>query len=283
MMPGCVLKVRHWRSLLQGLCLALASLAAQVEVAARPAAVAEIRPGFLAGYVVPKALPSSRALLPPPPAPDTAAATRDEEISRSALALRDTPRWTLAAADNDLTFPRAASTFSCAVNATISDEDTPHLYHLLRRSLADAGLSTYAAKDGYRRTRPMVVNGAPACAPSAGVKRLKKDGSYPSGHSAIGWAWALILAELAPGQSDAILSRGLAYGQSRVVCNVHWQSDVDAGRLMGAATVARLHADAGFRADLEAAKNELAAVRAKGLRPQADCQAEAAALANQAR
>ena len=48
---------------------------------------------------------------------------------------------------------------------------------------------------------------------------------------------------------------------------------------MGAATVARLHADATFRGDLEAAKAEVAAIRAKGLPATGDCKAEAAALA----
>jgi len=51
------------------------------------------------------------------------------------------------------------------------------------------------------------------------------------------------------------------FGQSRIICNVHWQSDVNQGRIMGAATVARLHADPGFLADLEAAKAEIAALR----------------------
>ena len=57
---------------------------------------------------------------------------------------------------------------------------------------------------------------------------------------------------------DAILARGRAFGESRMVCNVHWQSEVIAGRFMGAATVARLHADPGFTADLAAAKAEAA-------------------------
>ena len=48
---------------------------------------------------------------------------------------------------------------------------------------------------------------------------------------------------------------------------------------MGAATVARLHADPTFRADLEAAEDEFAAIRAKGVPPTGDCKAEAAALA----
>jgi acid phosphatase (class A) len=51
------------------------------------------------------------------------------------------------------------------------------------------------------------------------------------------------------------------------------------GRFMGAATVARLHADPVFRAELDLAASELAAVRAKGLKPARDCKAEADALA----
>jgi acid phosphatase (class A) len=105
-----------------------------------------------------------------------------------------------------------------------------------------------------------------------------ESGSYPSGHTTIGWIWALILAEIAPERINAILSRGLAFGESRVVCNVHWESDVVAGRTLGAGVVARLHADAAFREDLEAAKVEFAAIRAKGLKPRRDCAAEAAAL-----
>ena len=50
---------------------------------------------------------------------------------------------------------------------------------------------------------------------------------------------------------------------------------------MGAATVAVLHADSVFRADLEYAKGELATARSKGLKPTRDCKAEAAALAEQ--
>ena len=65
--------------------------------------------------------------------------------------------------------------------------------------------------------------------------------------SAVGWGWALVLTELVPARADAILQRGREFGYSRVVCNVHWQSDVEAGRTMAAATVARLHADPALR------------------------------------
>lgn len=245
---------------------------------AQSAAVPEIRPGVLAGYLSSKTLPNSLALLPPPPAGGSAASALDEEFSRKSLDLRGTSRWTLAAEDADLTFPQAAGTFSCSLNVPITEQDTPRLYILMRRSLVDAGLSTRMAKDHYSRARPFAVNKERTCTPGE-EKQLASDGSYPSGHTAIGWAWALILSELAPDQTDAILARGRAFGQSRVVCNVHWESDVIEGQLMGAGTVARLHADSTFLADLEAAKAELASVRAKGLKPTRDCDAEAAAMA----
>jgi hypothetical protein len=122
-----------------------------------------------------------------------------------------------------------------------------------------------------------MVNQAPICTPEE-LDKLRKDGSYPSGHTAIGWAWALVLTEIAPDRADAILARGRAFGESRVVCNVHWHSDVVEGRFMGAAAVARLHADPAFRAEIKAAKAELADILAKGLKPKRDCQAEAEAL-----
>lgn len=235
-------------------------------------------PDKIAGYLTPESAPNSEALLPPPPAADSTAFALDQDISRNSFNLRDSPRWKLSAADADLTFPNAAGTFSCAVNVPISEQDTPHLYILLRRTLADTNLSTSKAKNKYMRTRPFVINSEPTCSPDA-EQYLRKNGSYPSGHSTVGWAWALILSEISPEQADAIFARGRAFGQNRVICNVHWQSDVIEGRNMGAATVARLHADPLFRADLEAARTELAVVRAKGLRPSRDCQAEADSLA----
>jgi len=57
----------------------------------------EIRSDILPGYLSPKALPDSLALIPPPPAAGSAALALDEAVSQNSFALRDTPRWTLAA------------------------------------------------------------------------------------------------------------------------------------------------------------------------------------------
>ena len=261
--------------------LALFALAAagcaRVQPVEIPDTVPELRPGLLQGYLAPEELPNSVALVPPPPAAGSAAEVRDQEASAAALALRGSPRWDLAAADAVLTFPEAAETFSCALGARITEQAAPNLYMVLRRTLADLGLSTYAAKNRYERPRPFMVNGAPTCIPDDEAS-LRSNGAYPSGHSAIGWGWGLILAEVAPGRADELLARGRAFAESRVICNVHWWSDVMEGQRMGAAAVARLHADPVFRAQLDLARKEVDALLASGEPPARDCAAEAAAL-----
>lgn len=231
----------------------------------------------LPGYLASDALPDSETLLPAPPSAGSTAFALDEDISRNSLALRGSSRWTQAARDADLAFPEAAQAFSCALDAQITEQDTPRLYKLMRRVLSDTRHSVSRAKKRYLRARPFVINKQPTCSPDY-EKSMMKDGSYPSGHSAAGWAWALILSEISPDRANAILARGRAFGQSRVICNVHWQSDVVEGRSIGAATVARLHADPLFRSDLDAARTELEAARSKGLKPVRDCKAEAEAL-----
>ncbi|MEA2114751.1 MAG: phosphatase PAP2 family protein [Thermodesulfobacteriota bacterium] len=258
--------------------IALLAGCASVEKLSKPKPVPEIRPGILQGYLPTDALPNSLALIPPPPAAGSTSLAFDEDVSRKSIVLRGSLRWKLAAEDANLMFPQAASTFSCALNVSITEQNTPQIYMLMRRTLTDAGLSTYTAKNHYNRPRPFVVNKESTCTPDE-EGSLMKDGSYPSGHTAIGWAWALILSEISPEQTDAILARGWAFGQSRIICNVHWQSDVMMGRIMGAAVVAKLHSDPAFRAAIEVAKAELKAVRAKSLQPAWDCKAEADTLA----
>lgn len=241
------------------------------------AEVAELRPGILQGYLTREAVPNSLALVSPPPAPGSAAQDLDEAINAQVLTLRGSPRWQQARRDAELRFPAAAKVFSCAANLPISEQQSPQLYRLLQRSLTDTGFATYAAKRHYQRLRPFMVNGEPTCTPEQ-EDYLRRDGSFPSGHAALGWGWALILAELMPERQDAILARGRAFGQSRVMCNVHWQSDVLEGRAVGAAAVAALHNNADFQRAMRAARDEITALRAAGAVSDGDCAAEAAAL-----
>jgi acid phosphatase (class A) len=148
-----------------------------------------------------------------------------------------------------------------ALAPVMGEEFTADAYPLtdtvFDRMLTPLGAAINLAKDRYARDRPFEMDAAvrTCIEPSDG---LRASGAYPSGHAAFGWAWALVLAELVPSRADAILQRGRDYGDSRVVCGLHYPSDVEAGRTIAAAALARLHADPAFRRALDEARSELA-------------------------
>ncbi|ASR43226.1 acid phosphatase [Xanthomonas citri pv. mangiferaeindicae] len=268
------MRVRHAVGVLAALLVA-GCAGGPRSTAAAPVVVPEQRPGVSVGYLDAPGF-DSRALLPAPPAPESAARALDEAIAARALALRETPRWQQAAIDADLDFPQAADLYACALGVPIDTTHTPHLVRLLRRSLADAAIDGRAAKLHWQRRRPFLANGAPVCTPDD-VEQLRDSGSYPSGHAAIGWTWALALTAIAPDRADPLLQRGRSFGESRLVCNVHWYSDIVQGQVVGAATFARLQAEPAYLADLAAAREEVAAQRARGAQPEG-CDAQTAAL-----
>ena len=69
-----------------------------------------------------------------------------------------------------------------------------------------------------------------------------------------------------------------AIGQSRLVCGMHYPSDVAAGEDLGRAVFAAAAAQPAFAADLAAARAEMAALRARGATAPG-CASEALALA----
>lgn len=243
-----------------------------------PARLTGPKPGLLRGYLEPKALVDTVALLPPPPQPGSAAQAADEAAIRAALAAKDSARWRIAILDAEQRDPeKAFANMSCALGTSITAKGTPHAMMLLRRSLTDIDTATEQVKHHYKRTRPFAVLGTPHCTPAG--THVDPEVSYPSGHASIGWGLALVMIELAPDRASAIAARAREFTQSRVACGVHWPSDVAAGRDIGAAVVAQLHANAEFRAQLVEAKREVAAARASGVKPTLDCALEAQALA----
>jgi|TARA_B100001123_G_C15131781_1_gene955656 acid phosphatase (class A) len=250
------------------------------ESAAAERQVKEIMPGFLEGYLPRADQLDSKVFVLPSPAKNSARQALDNAWAESMQSLRGTPRWALAVRDANLTFPAPADVFSCAMGIPVNEEDTPALYMLLWRTMTDIGLAPYSAKNAYQRARPFMVREESVCTPQD-EEILRKDGSYPSGHTSIGWGWALILTELLPDRAEAILARGRSFGESRNVCNAHWYSDVVAGRLTGAAAVAKLHANDEFLAAMDAARSDVERARAADLTPNIDCEAEAKALSTQ--
>ncbi|AQS41620.1 MAG: Acid phosphatase [Candidatus Tokpelaia hoelldobleri] len=207
--------------------------------------------------------PDSLALLPAPPEEISPTFKADIVAFQEGLKLRTTARGELATRDANLAPEALSDIFTEVLEIKLSPQTTPVTYNLIYRMGWDlGGYAVYDAKHHYNRARPFMYYNITSCQPDDEAG-LRKDGSYPSGHAAMGWGWALILAEIVPERKEKILQRGLEYGQSRVICGAHWQSDVDAGLIIGAATVSRLHSEPKFASQLEAAKQELAIARQK--------------------
>ena len=231
---------------------------------------------FLAsGYLPRGSTPDSLLINPPPPAAGSPAEARDVAAADAAVSIQGSARFEQAAIDAELFSPDTVGIFSCAAGFVISPQTTPRIAALMRKSAPDLALSVYPTKRKYQRPRPFMVNGKPTCTPKDEAM-LRQDGSYPSGHAAIGVGWGLILASVVPDRAGQLAARGRAFADSRRVCNVHWLSDTEEGGVVAAAAVARLHAEPAFRADLDAARAEVEALRASLPRP--DCTKEQAAL-----
>jgi acid phosphatase (class A) len=122
----------------------------------------------------------------------------------------------------------------------------------------DEGANTDQLKKGYARVRPYNADKSlqPVC------KTKKKDDSYPSGHATAGYLQALTLIELVPEKRDAILARADDYAHNRLVCGVHYRSDIEAARVVAYSVHAIMRENAQFKAEVAAAKAELqAAIR----------------------
>ncbi|WP_309604411.1 phosphatase PAP2 family protein [Phenylobacterium sp.] len=209
----------------------------------------------LTGYLRPDAL-DGKTILGPPPAIDSPEDKADRAAYQATRALEGSPRWKQAQQDNDLWTGGAQRRLTCAMGRDLAARSLAGTRRLLHRVELDVHTVGTPPKDFYGRLRPPIGDSQPLCVPRG--PWLQTNASYPSGHAMTGWAWALILAEIAPAKASALMVAGREIGQSRVVCGVHFPSDVAAGRDLGAAMVARLHADRAFQADLRAAKLELA-------------------------
>lgn len=254
-----------------GQALAAVSLAAVVCVGGFAVAQVVPRSGYL-GDAADKTI----TLVGPAPVAGSPRAEADRAIFRATRAMKGTPRWAMAQAD----FPTAnvVANMSCAIGTKMDLATMPATLKLILQMAPDITRAVNAPKAFYARPRPYKIDPGETC----GVLPASEDNfDYPSGHSAWGWAVALVLAEMLPERADAILSRGRAVGDGRAICGVHNYSSVVAGQSVAAAIVAAQHTKPQFQADFAAAKVELeAALKAAPFTE--GCEAEAKVLATPA-
>jgi len=209
------------------------------------------------GYLTQEDVPNDLIYLPAPPDSSSQAFLADKAMYEETKALRTGERGRQAVADVSTSTDSILKYFGPAFGMEITMDNAPAIYELIAKAKNDIRLGVNYGKKAYMRKRPFVFFNESTPLPRE-ERSLRFSGSYPSGHSVRGWGIALLLVEINPARQDAILERGYQYGQSRVILGFHYQSDVDAARLVASAVVARLHADDEFLAQMKLAKEEFA-------------------------
>ena len=97
----------------------------------------------------------------------------------------------------------------------------------------------------------MCIRDSPIC-----PTKTKND-SYPSGHATAGYLMALTLIDMFPDKRDAILARAQEYANNRLVCGVHFPSDIAASRLVAYSVHAIMANKPQYQQELAAARAEV--------------------------
>ena len=190
--------------------------------------------------------------LPPPPE-NTSPETASELAELRAIAqTRTAARFERAQHDDRV---EDVTIFAEVFAPPIDFKLKPATWALFRAVLKEETAASSGPKKLFQRARPWVLDPTIAhCADAA------EGSSYPSGHTSIGFATGIVLASIVPSKAQAILACANDYAYSRLVCGMHYRSDLVAGQVLGTMVSERFLSDPANKAQLEAAAAELGTV-----------------------
>jgi acid phosphatase (class A) len=189
-------------------------------------------------------------VLPPPPMAGSPQA-QSEVAELHAIAGRATPDMLAAAKrDSDDERPDLFNTV-LGFDVMALPATAKLLSDVMKEQSADAG----AAKKFFHRDRPWIVDSSIQTCEAHGPGPAKN--SYPSGHATLAFSTGVVLAALMPDKAQIILERSREYAENRLVCGVHFRSDIMAGQDLGTIVAVRLMQDPHFASEMEAARAEL--------------------------
>jgi acid phosphatase (class A) len=116
----------------------------------------------------------------------------------------------------------------------------------------EASVAGGALKSLFHRVRP--YNADKSLHPVCGLTEAPN--SYPSGHALVGYLEGLTLAEIVPEKRVDILARADDFAHNRLVCGVHYPTDVEASRKVAYVVFGYMLATPRFQRDLAAARAE---------------------------
>ncbi len=177
--------------------------------------------------------------------------------------------------------------FSAAAGEPLDRYRRPILAHMLFRLWRNVDGYTGALKGLNKRDRPFVKDSTiQPC--NVSFLQTSNGASYPSGHAAEGYAAALLLVDIMRGngapderdRTDLLLARGVRFGTNRIVCGVHFPSDVATGQAFAKMLYQVVAASPEFGPDLACARVEELADRRNDLKKRLGYPAACVAMAD---
>jgi len=193
-------------------------------------------------------------LFAPPPAADSPQTRRELDELLEIQRLRTAEQ--SAAARDDSSTDVARFTGALGLKPG-TDVQLPALRRFTQR--VEDSIRPYVrdAKRHFDRARPYAIE--PRIQPC--LANTPRDASYPSGHATYAFVMASVLADVAPTRRTQLIARGEEFAHQRMVCGVHFASDIEAGRVGARWLLSQLRASPQYRADVVAATTELREVR----------------------
>jgi acid phosphatase (class A) len=189
-----------------------------------------------------------------PPPPDAATTAREMEELRAIAARSTAEDRALAAVDAKDETP---DLFNTAVGFDLAT--MPQTFKLLTLVGDEEEDDTKDAKAYFHRDRPYAAE--PSIKTCTPVKPGKAANSYPSGHATRAFSMGVVIAALMPAKSQAILARATQYAERRLICGVHYRSDIVAGQQFGTVLALKLMDNRAFQDQMAKAQAELRAAR----------------------
>lgn len=192
-----------------------------------------------------------------PPGPDSPATRAELDELLALQAARTDEQVAAARADRKTRVEK----FYGALGLGANPPALPRLQRLADRVEDDVRVYVRAAKERYRRLRPYEIE--PRIAPC--IDDVRGDLSFPSGHAAFAWSMAYLLEDLVPERRSQLEARAVEFAGQRMMCGVHFRSDLEAGRQAARRLLTEMDTIPEFRAEKADAAIELRA--ALGLKP----------------
>lgn len=190
------------------------------------------------------------SIVPSPPEQDSAA-TKDELAALHRIEAVRTPEQVKAARTDDV--EEDIFVFRGVIGDAFREDRLPLTAALSKHVHSDESFISLPLKSRFQRPRPYQWDKSmnPVC------KLSEAPNSYPSGHAISGYLEAFTLISMFPEKSQAIMARADEYAHNRLVCGVHYPSDLAASRLVASAAFGYMLANPKFETDLAAARAEI--------------------------